>query len=262
MDGTGAKDIEFPPKPWSQSRMKALRRAILAGDEEVDGLSYGEVYGWYFVALQAVVDAIGDLDLSGLDIADIRVSSRVKTVGTLRDKLARIPSMAITSIHDVMGARIAADMSLSTQDELVDRLRRLLGPERTEVLDIRSHPHSGYRAVHIILRTGGVNAEIQVRTLLQDLWANCFEEAGDLFGRSIRYDGEPEREDHGLTSLLRGISEGIAALEQAEEGPLSMKTALKLTNERGCYERGLRMTAVSLGRLREAGGLQSIDEGE
>ncbi|KAA8825372.1 RelA/SpoT domain-containing protein [Bifidobacterium myosotis] len=262
MDGTGTDGFGFPPKPWSQSRMKALRKAILAGDEEVDGLSYTEVYDWYFSALQSIVGAIGNLDLSGLDVHDIRLSSRVKTVDTLRDKLIRIPSMSITSVHDVMGARIAADMSLATQDELVDRLCRLLGTERTEVLDIRSRPHSGYRAVHVILRTGGVSAEIQIRTLLQDLWANCFEEAGDLFGRGIRYDGDPERDDHGLTTLLRGISEGIAALELAEEGPLSMKAAARLTNERGCYERGLRMTAISLKGLRTAHGLQSGIEGE
>lgn len=84
----------------------------------------------------------------------------------------------------------------------------------------------------------------------QDLWANCFEETGDLFGRGIRYGGEPDRDDFGLTTILLGISQGVAALEETERESLTMKTAASLTLAREQYMKGLRMTGESLKRLR------------
>jgi hypothetical protein len=44
-------------------------------------------------------------------------------------------------------------------------------------------------------------AEIQVRTELQDLWAQAYERLGDRWGRAIRYGGDPdEPEAPALTS--------------------------------------------------------------
>ncbi|MBT1162945.1 hypothetical protein [Bifidobacterium sp. SO1] len=240
------QELVFPPKPWSKSKLKALRNVIVTGGEETESLSYMDLYYWYFQALSVITTTIGDIDLTGLDLSEVHLSSRVKTVTTLRDKLIRLPNMQITSIHDLMGARFAADMTLDTQDRIVERIVDHFGEDHATVSDIRRNPHSGYRAVHVILRLNGVFAEIQVRTLMQDLWANCFEELGDRVGRAIRYDGEPEADDHGLTNILLGISQGISALEETERMRLTISSASTLANARNQYVQGLKMIRESL----------------
>jgi hypothetical protein len=41
----------------------------------------------------------------------------------------------------------------------------------------------------------GLPVEVQIRTELQDLWAQVFERLADRWGRSIRYGGEPDEPD-------------------------------------------------------------------
>ncbi|MBT1165172.1 hypothetical protein JS534_11270 [Bifidobacterium felsineum] len=58
---------------------------------------------------------------------------------------------------------------------------------------MRKYTHSGYRAVHVIAGLPrGIFAEIQVRTLPQDAWANAFEALADRLGRNIRYGEIPQ----------------------------------------------------------------------
>jgi hypothetical protein len=66
--------------------------------------------------------------------------------------------------------------------------------------------------------------EIQVRTVLQDLWAQLVEKMADLWGRAIRYGDPPNQPDapvgqttrRGLVELVLEGSGVIADLEQAE----------------------------------------------
>jgi hypothetical protein len=59
------------------------------------------------------------------------------------------------------------------------------------VIDRREEPSFGYRAVHIIIYEEGLAVEVQVRTVLQDIWAQMSEKLGDMWGRDIRYGGQP-----------------------------------------------------------------------
>ena len=114
--------------------------------------------------------------------------------------------MQIPRVHDVMGVRVAAQMSLSVQDIFVKRIEQVLPV--AQVSDIRKNPHSGYRAVHAIVKLpNGVFCEVQVRTVLQDAWANCYELAGDIYGRDIRYGGKPDHDDHGLVNHLQHLEQ-------------------------------------------------------
>ncbi|GIH69015.1 hypothetical protein Mth01_12680 [Sphaerimonospora thailandensis] len=53
-------------------------------------------------------------------------------------------------------------------------------------------PSHGYRAVHVIVFLDGIPVEIQVRTELQDVWAQILERLADHWGRGIRYGKQPE----------------------------------------------------------------------
>jgi ppGpp synthetase/RelA/SpoT-type nucleotidyltranferase len=59
----------------------------------------------------------------------------------------------------------------------------------------------------VIVRHDGLPVEIQVRTDLQDRWAQVFERLGDVWGRSIRYGGDPEPvpDDPGASAIRQEI---------------------------------------------------------
>lgn len=178
--------VAVPPKPWTQGQIKQLRDAIVCGEHSAAGLDYDEVYLWYSDILMRIVDHIGTIDFSQAVSSRFVGSFRVKTVTTLRDKLIRQPKTPLPRIHDVIGVRLVANMTLDEQSRASQVLAQAF-PNST-ISDIRSQPHSGYRAVHVILHMPrGIFAEVQVRTLLQDKWANCYETLADVSGRRIRY---------------------------------------------------------------------------
>lgn len=147
-------------------------------------------------------------------------SARIKTIQTLHDKLRRQPTK-LSRIQDIAGVRIVQDMDLNEQDALVDRLRREF-PGAKKV-DRRATPTFGYRAVHVIVRIGRCNCEIQVRTSQQHLWAEIVERLADHWGRQIRYGAGPEDPDHpvGLSSradfwdAIVKLSDAVHGLEES-----------------------------------------------
>lgn len=155
-----------------------------------------------------------------LDQAGYRVVGRYKTITTILDKLRR-QHIRLSQIQDLVGCRMVYDWSLSEQNHHVERIRRLFD-EPCEVIDRREQPTHGYRAVHLIPRVDGLRVEIQVRTSLQHHWAEVTEKLGDVWGRAIRYGGEPDQPDlevaDGRTRsdtvrLMRRLSESLAGIE-------------------------------------------------
>jgi ppGpp synthetase/RelA/SpoT-type nucleotidyltranferase len=71
-------------------------------------------------------------------------------------------------------------MSLQEQDAMRTRIESLF--PGCAVQDRRVAPSFGYRAVHVIALQDGYRVEIQVRTYLQDLWAQVIERLADAWG--------------------------------------------------------------------------------
>ena len=124
--------------------------------------------------------------LRGIGLAP---TTRLKTSGTLLDKLKRETTLPLSTVRDLAGARIVQPMNLTEQDRLVERIAALW-PDR-RIIDRRATPNYGYRAVHVIAKVEDCRVEIQVRTRWQDLWAQVSEQMGDMYGRQIRYGGPP-----------------------------------------------------------------------
>ncbi|MEE8725486.1 MAG: hypothetical protein SOI15_05380 [Bifidobacterium crudilactis] len=203
----------LPQRPWTKSSIRSLKHAILEGSSAVDSLSYQDVSVWYSMALALVVSRIKDACPSIISTS-IDTSFRVKTIDTLRGKLKRQSTYSINRIHDVMGVRLVGKMSLSEQDMLANSLAKLF--DNAEISDMRETGHSGYRAVHLaIILPNSVCAEVQIRTTLQDEWANCYELAADIFGRRIRYGEYPDNEEQKqIVEILQNLSlEEIKACE-------------------------------------------------
>jgi hypothetical protein len=89
---------------------------------------------------------------------------------------------------------------------------------RCRLIDRRADPRYGYRAVHLIVRIDQMPLEIQIRTQMQDTWANIVERLADRWGRGIRYGQDPEvpswlTERRDFITALTNLSDQTAPLE-------------------------------------------------
>lgn len=190
--------------------------------------SYGDVMAFYndlAVETQAAIESMDFTDVLG-DVT-VEVTSRSKTIDTLRQKLQRDRATPLSSIQDVAGVRFEAAMTLSQQDAVVRAIIARFGHSTDSIRDLRNDPHSGYRAVHIWLRLPA-RVEVQVRTHLQGGWANLYEVTADIFGRNIRYGQIPEDED--AARLVREFQQlsitGIRQLEEVRGGIEDIRLAI------------------------------------
>lgn len=159
-----------------------------------------------------------------------KVTRRVKSAVSLKEKLRRMPKTPLERIQDVAGARLDCDVTLTQQQRIAKGLYDLFtecGANRVDIKDLRDGSHSGYRAIHLHLRFPAGFAEVQVRTALQSRWANIYETAADIFGRQIRYLHEgtevlllPEAEIN--MKLLCELSTLIAQVEEMRDEHLGM----------------------------------------
>lgn len=257
-------DVEKPP-PWSGKQLKRLGQALVApGTSSEEYPAYEDVMAWHGDLADEVSSQIESQEWSS-KVGAFDVSSRAKTVDTLREKLIRETNLKLNQVQDIAGVRVDIDGHLGVQTAFCEELADFFGGEgRAVVKDIRQQPHSGYRAVHVWLRLPAGRVEIQVRTRYQSAWANVYERLGDLFGRQIRYggvgDGTAEQvvtsmhilsnrlrsaEELQLESLLEQervpVPEAWIEAERADEGPLDDERL-----------RELRQARQAIGREREA----------
>lgn len=106
----------------------------------------------------------------------------------------------------------------------------------------RARPSFGYRAVHVIVSLDGINIEIQVRTLMQHVWADLMERLADRFGRQIRY-GQPPVPPQGISQehaeiIVNGMM-GISDIWAANDPELPSEVGLDVNQITDTAWRGL-----------------------
>jgi ppGpp synthetase/RelA/SpoT-type nucleotidyltranferase len=180
-------------------------------------------------ALLAYQDALEHVkgDLRGLGFAP---SGRVKTTTTMIDKLRRTKGMELSRVQDLAGARIVVH-NLAAQDAARDKINEFYVGQgcSCRVVDRREDPRFGYKAVHVVVRVDDLFVEIQVRTELQNTWAQIVERLADRWGRGIRYGEEPESPEASVRSgtfvatrreaieILMALSDAISSVEGARQ---------------------------------------------
>lgn len=80
------------------------------------------------------------------------------------------------------------------------------------IIDRRSMPSHGYRAVHVVSTLEGRAVEVQVRTKWQHFWAEGSEKLADTLGSGIKYGVGPAD----VLQVLQRWSEAIAEWEPLE----------------------------------------------
>ncbi len=155
----------------------------------------------------------------------IEVSGRpAKSTAAIVDKLKR-SSMRLSQMQDIAGCRtVVADVA--QQDQLVSLIE---GKFPCVVSDRRLQPSHGYRAVHVVVRSGRLPIEVQVRTRLQHLWAEISEKFADEFGIEVKYGGgQPDvREALDETSSLVARIERLEGKSQVGDEVAELRQAVQ-----------------------------------
>lgn len=136
-----------------------------------------------------------------------RVSQRLKRRSTIIDKLRREPSMALSRMQDIGGARAVLG-DLDEVNRVFARLRHNGKVQRHKDYIADPAP-SGYRSLHVIVTYDDRLIEVQLRTTVQHEWAFTVERLGGRIDQDIK-GGEGPREIH---NFLRAISEAMALEE-------------------------------------------------
>ena len=177
-----------------------LRRGINAADlTALDSYRRG-----FLPAYDVVVDRIRaelGLEASGRP---------AKSTSAIVDKLRR-GTMRLTQMQDIAGCRIVVP-DIPMQGRLIATLDQMF---EVTVVDRRAQPSHGYRAVHAIVAYLDKRVEIQIRTEMQQRWAEASEKAADtLKDIAIKYGAG----DAQMQGLLQDVSCLICEMENFERG--------------------------------------------
>jgi putative GTP pyrophosphokinase len=211
------------PPPYSKSRIDRAGQAIAQNAhllaEPPDTLSAQ-------AALRQMLDAVAVIDwwrsehakpLSRV-AANLRyyvaqegdpvVTQRLKRVPTIAGKLLREPNMKLSRMADIGGVR-----AILPDQETAYRIARLLRRNWTitRVRDYVGEPKDdGYRALHLINRHRGRLIEIQLRTPLQDEWANLVEKLSRTAFPGLKFGKGPVE----VRDILRENARVMAKVDQ------------------------------------------------
>jgi ppGpp synthetase/RelA/SpoT-type nucleotidyltranferase len=190
------------PRPFSGKQLGKLGRRLAEPGPISD-----EDYKMFTLVAEAYQGVLNTVE-ERLRELGYEATTRVKTTGTLVDKLRRTPKLPLGSIHDVAGARIVIDGGRLEQDQVAKRIMEAFAdcPKPPEPIDRRERPSHGYRAYHVIVFEDATPVEIQIRTKLQDQWAQMSEKLGDLWGRGLRYGLGPDDPDAPANPAANGAS--------------------------------------------------------
>ena len=159
----------------------------------------------FFGTLLLVAFDMGRLGLGQMD------GGRIKRPESVIAKLERDSRIRLSRMQDIAGCRLVAS-SKAEQDEIFARLQADFDTYRA--YDIRENPHSGYRAVHVVVRRDDKFVEVQVRTENQREWARLSEQAA-AYDPSIKYGGG----DAAIRQALDALSDAYWDYDQAGETP-------------------------------------------
>ncbi len=165
----------------SQVRRAGARLRQAGAPSEDDQRIYDAYRDTFAEPLREVSEAIREM------AGGVPVQSRLKRFETVVEKLRRGTS-DLSRLEDIAGCRVVLP-TMREQHQLLDRIR-----ERWAVMRERDHqasPRDGYRARHIVVRAQDRPVEVQVRTELEDLWANASEKLATALDPAIKYGGGP-----------------------------------------------------------------------
>jgi ppGpp synthetase/RelA/SpoT-type nucleotidyltranferase len=155
---------------------------------------------------------------------NLRPSGRpAKSTTSIVEKLRR-ESIRLSQVQDIAGCRVIV-ANVRAQNRAVQLLRHAF-PKAT-VIDRRTTPSHGYRAVHVTVTISETLIEIQVRSTLQHLWAEFSERLSDKVDPAIKYGGGHEQIRQALSQTSEMVAEFEALENEAKAGTLQKRLRRK-----------------------------------
>jgi len=193
-----------------------LRRSVVS---EADLRMLDEYRRSFGEAYEAVVQGIRQ------DLGLEPTGRPAKSTQSIVEKLNR-ESIRLVQMQDIAGCRVV--VANTAEQERVAAALQARFPTAT-TLDRRAKPSYGYRAIHIVVNLSGKSVEIQIRTVMQHVWAELSEKLSDVFDPTIKYGGG----SRALKELLERSSRQIVDLEHLEVQIDALQTSLaKLPQQR------------------------------
>jgi len=194
------------------SQLNKLGERLRKDPDSKDALRLLETFRLSFTP--AYDQVFGQLRELGLDPA----GRPAKSTQSIIAKLVRLRTR-LSRMQDIAGCRVEVD-NIPEQDRVVSQIANVY-PE-AQIDDLRIMPSHGYRAVHVIVKVAGFPVEIQVRTPLQNSWAQGTESLADSFDPEIKYGGGPEQ----LRHVLELVSTRIAGVEDNETSLITLRASV------------------------------------
>ena len=163
----------------SRRQIDRLGERLRSTPTSDDRALLGEYRESFFETLLAVNFDLGRLGVGESD------GGRLKRPESILAKLERDSRIRLSRMQDIAGCRLVAK-DKAEQDEIYARLQADFDIYRA--YDIRENPHSGYRAVHVVVRHDDKFVEVQVRTENQREWARLSEQAASK-DIAVKYGG-------------------------------------------------------------------------
>lgn len=127
---------------------------------------------------------------------------QTKTEKSIKDKLKRLPKTQLSQMQDIRGCRIVTEEGLEKIATIKSKI--LTFYPNAKVKDRNNIV--GYRALHIIVKEKNKAIEIQLRTELQDLWANFCEKYSNK-DNNLKYGTSSQQIKNDLIKLSDYICE-------------------------------------------------------
>jgi putative GTP pyrophosphokinase len=146
-----------------------------------------------------------------------------KSTTSIIEKLRR-ESIRLTQVQDIAGCRVIV-ANVKAQDRAVQLLCQAF--PNAIIMDRRTNPSHGYRAVHVIVTMSETLIEIQVRSTLQHLWAEFSERLSDKVDPAIKYGGGHEQIRQALSQTSEMVAEFETLENDAKAGTLQKRLRRK-----------------------------------
>ena len=151
------------------------------------------------------------------------IAQRLKRKPQIVRKLNRL-SVRLTQLQDIGGCRVIVQKNADV-DRLHKYLKEKVGAQNVFTID-RSTDYrelgrddTGYRALHVLLKRGGVHLELQIRSRIQHYWSESIERTSVIYG----YHLKESEGDAQVIRYFKNLSDVFFEIEAGREPSIDMR---------------------------------------
>ena len=174
------------------------------------------------------------------------VSQRIKRLSSIRQKLARFPTMKLAQMQDIGGCRAVMNSVDQVRSLLKDYKQSSLKHELDDIDNYIENPkNSGYRSIHLIYRYHSdrtetfnrLKIEVQIRSRLQHAWATAVETVGTFTRQALKSSEGQEQ----WLEFFKLMGTALALRERTEPIPNTPTNERILRSEIRSFAHDLRV---------------------